>query len=218
MRPDAVVFDLDGTLADTAADIQQALNRVLADEQLPSVDVDTVRLMIGRGPEILVSRVLEKLDAPAGPGRVARMTEAFRENYSKQGNNLSRLFPGAMECLEILTRQRIAIGLCSNKPESNCTQLLDDLDIRQHFTAIHGSGAGSPLKPDPEALLTTVHRLRAAHPLYVGDSATDVATARAARIPVALVRGGYTQTPIEALAADWVLERLSDLPSVWQSR
>lgn len=218
MRPDAVVFDLDGTLADTAADIRQALNRVLADEQLPTVDVDTVRLMIGRGPEILVSRVLEKLDALAAPDRVTRMTKSFRENYSKQGNSLSRLFPGAIECLENLARQQIAIGLCSNKPESNCTQLLDDLDIRQHFTAIHGSGAGLPLKPDPEALVTTVRRLGATQPLYVGDSATDVATARAANVPVALVRGGYTQTPVEALAADWVLERLSDLPAIWQSR
>jgi phosphoglycolate phosphatase len=218
MRPDAVVFDLDGTLADTAADIQQALNRVLADEQLPSVDVDTVRLMIGRGPEVLVSRVLENLDTLAAPDRVARMTDAFRENYSEQGNNLSCLFPGTTECLEELARQRIAIGLCSNKPESNCTQLLDDLGIRGHFAAIQGSGAGLPLKPDPEPLVATVHRLGATRPLYVGDSATDVATARAASIPVALVRGGYTQTPPEALAADWVLERLSDLPSIWQSR
>jgi len=218
MRPDAVVFDLDGTLADTAADIQQALNRVLADEQLPFVDVAAVRLMIGRGPEVLVSRTLESLDTPAAADRVARMTNAFRENYSKQGNNLSRLFPGATECLEDLARLRIAIGLCSNKPESNCTQLLDDLGIRGHFAAIHGSGSGLPLKPDPKALVTTVRRLGATHPLYVGDSATDVTTARAASIPVALVRGGYTQTPPEALAADWVLERLSDLPSIWQSR
>lgn len=217
MRPDAVVFDLDGTLADTAADIQQSLNAVLAEAELPAIDVDEVRLMIGKGPEVLIRRALQRLNVAAGTGRVKSMTLAFRQNYSAQGNSLSRLFPGASECLESLTRQGIAIGLCSNKPEPNCAQLLEDLDIRQHFTAIQGSGAGLALKPDPEALLATVHRLDSTNALYVGDSATDVATARAAGIPVALVRGGYTTTPADSLAADWVIERLSDLPSIWQT-
>lgn len=217
MRPDAVVFDLDGTLADTATDIQQALNSVLAEAGLPPIDADAVRLMIGRGPEVLIRRALDYSQATGDEDRVAAMTDSFREHYRTQGNALSELTPGANECLEHLAKQKIAIGLCSNKPAPNCTQLLDDLGILQHFSAIQGSGTGLSLKPDPEPLLETVRRLGAKNALYVGDSATDVATARAAGLPVALVRGGYSEEPAEELQADWVVDQLSEIPSLWQT-
>ena len=216
MRPDAVVFDLDGTLADTATDIQHALNSVLAEAGLPPVEVDSVRLMIGKGPEVLVRRALRHLHISGYEDRVASMTDAFREQYSVQGNASSKLTPGAIECLEQLAQQDIAIGLCSNKPHANCAQLLDDLGVLRHFAAIQGSGTGLALKPDPEPLLATVSQLGATDALYVGDSATDVATARAASLPVALVRGGYSDEPAETLGADWVIDRLSELPSIWQ--
>jgi phosphoglycolate phosphatase len=216
MQPDAVVFDLDGTLADTATDIQRALNSVLAEASLSPLGVDAVRLMIGRGPEVLVRKALEYSQAAGDDDRVAVMTDSFRERYSAQGNALSELTPGANECLDQLARQEIAIGLCSNKPAPNCAQLLDDLGVLQHFSAIQGSGTGLSLKPDPEPLLETVSRLGAKNALYVGDSATDVATARAAGLPVALVKGGYSEKPAEELQADWVVDRLSELPSIWQ--
>jgi phosphoglycolate phosphatase len=95
--------------------------------------------------------------------------------------------------------------------------LLEDLKIRQYFDVVHGSGSGLPLKPHPAALLATVERLGAKHVLYVGDSATDVATANAAGVPVALVKGGYCTEAPESLNADWVLDGLSQLPSIWQS-
>jgi phosphoglycolate phosphatase len=172
--------------------------------------------MIGKGPEVLVRRALRHLHISGYEDRVASMTDAFREQYSVQGNASSKLTPGAIECLEQLAQQDIAIGLCSNKPHANCAQLLDDLGVLRHFAAIQGSGTGLELKPDPEPLLATVGQLGATDALYVGDSATDVATARAASLPVALVRGGYSDEPAETLGADWVIDRLSELPSIWQ--
>jgi phosphoglycolate phosphatase len=217
MRPEAVVFDLDGTLANTATDIQQALNSVLAAAGLPALEVDKVRLMVGKGPEVLVRRALEHLQITGHDDRVASMTTAFREHYSAQGNALSELTPGTAECLEQLAQQDIPIGLCSNKPHPNCVQLLDDLGVLQYFAAIQGSGTGLALKPDPEPLLAAVHQLGATTAMYVGDSATDVSTARAAEMQVALLRGGYSDEPAETLGADWVVNRLSELPLLWQT-
>jgi phosphoglycolate phosphatase len=173
--------------------------------------------MVGKGPEVLVRKALKHRNAAFDDDDVAQMTESFRARYSEQGNDLSRLTPGAIECLEELAQQHIAIGLCSNKPAPNCAQLLGDLGVLNHFAAIQGSGTGLSLKPDPEPLLATINRLGATCALYVGDSATDVDTARAAGIPVALVRGGYSEVPAESLSADWVVDRLSELPSLWQT-
>jgi phosphoglycolate phosphatase len=217
VQPDAVVFDLDGTLAHTAADIREALNAVLGCEQLPAVDIDAVQRMIGGGPEELVRRALHAFNASAGDERVTRLTKKLRERFGTQGNRLSHLLPGAQQCLDYLSGLRISIGLCSNKPEANCTQLLEDLNIRQYFDVVQGSGSGLPLKPDPTALLATVKRLGARQVLYVGDSATDVATANAAGVPVALVRGGYCTEAPEFLDADWILDELSQLPTIWHS-
>jgi len=113
----------------------------------------------------------------------------------------------------------VSIGLCSNKPELSCTQLLADLEIEHFFSAIQGSGSGSPMKPHPAALFAVLHRLdtEPAKALYIGDSKTDVDTARAADVSVALVNGGYTVEPATTLGADWVVESLADIPSIWRA-
>jgi phosphoglycolate phosphatase len=215
MLPDAVVFDLDGTLVDSAPDIQQALNFVLEADGVAAVDLPSVRLMIGGGPRVLIERALRKLDVATDVARVDRLTAGFRVAYTKQGNKLTRLYPGARNCLTRLRQQGIAIGLCSNKPESNCEHVLADLGIRGLFDVVQGSGSGLPMKPDPAPLLATVDRLGRTNErvLYVGDSKTDVDTARSAGVAVALVRSGYTAIPADSLGADLVVDGLVDIPS-----
>jgi len=175
--------------------------------------------MIGGGPTVLVERALDQLGVAAEPKDVERLTSNFKQEYLKHGNKLTMLFPGAITCLEYLKNHDVSIALCSNKPEQSCTQLLANLEIENFFSAIQGSGSGLPIKPDPAALLAVLCRLdtEPAKALYVGDSKTDVDTARSADVSVALVNGGYTVEPATTLGADWVVESLADIPSIWQA-
>ena len=217
-KPEAVVFDLDGTLADSAPDIHYSLNTVLSRNGLPPLELNAVKVMIGGGPEVLVRKALDELGVVTMPGEIRRLSTGFEDTYSELGNTLTTLFRGAAECLDHLKRIGIPVGLCSNKPEYICHQLLSDLDIRRYFDEIQGSGTGLPTKPHPEALLAVLRQLAAtpARALYVGDSSTDVETGRAAGTPVALVKGGYTAVPATALGADCVVESLADVPTFWQ--
>jgi len=174
--------------------------------------------MIGGGPAVLVERALDSLGIVAASSEIEHLSVKFQETYLEQGNTLTTLFPGAVDCLEQLADQDIAIGLCSNKPERICHQLLSDLGIRHYFQVIQGSGSGLPTKPDPAVLIETLRRLEAGpeRALYVGDSMTDVETARAAGVTVVLVIGGYTAIPAESLGADRVVAGLADVMSTWQ--
>ena len=218
MRPDLVVFDLDGTLVDSAADIRNALNLALASEGLPGLALEAVRLMIGRGPRVLLQRALAHLGEAADADRVATLTAAFRQHYTEQGHSLSRLLPGAVDCLGALAQQGIPAAVCSNKPTPNCLQVLEELRIAQHFAAIQGSGDGLPLKPDPAPLNAIIDRLgvRRDGTLYVGDSETDIATARSAAVPVAIVKGGYSAASADSMAADWTIDSLADVTAIWE--
>ena len=213
MQRRAVVLDLDGTLADTAADVQRALNRTLASEALPAFDVDTVRLMIGGGPRLLVTRALRALGREANQYLVDKLTELFHAEYLRQENTESRLFDGAETCLRRLQRSGARIGVCSNKPEDLCRKLIDELNIAQYIDAVQGSCTGLPRKPDPAPLLNVIEKLGAtpADALYVGDSETDVQTARAAGVDVVLVSYGYTAVPAADLGADKVYDTLADI-------
>lgn len=220
MRPELVVFDLDGTLVDSAADIRNALNRALAGADLPGLELDAVRLMIGRGPEVLLCSALQFLGEAVEADRVNLLTAAFRAHYTQQGHDRTVLLPGAAECLEALRQQRIPAAVCSNKPAPDCVQVLEDLGVAGRFAVIRGSGDELPLKPDPAPLVAIIDRLgaTAGRTLYVGDSETDIATARAAAVPVVIVRGGYSAVPPESLEADWTVDGLAQVPSIWESR
>lgn len=174
--------------------------------------------MIGGGPELLIRRALDELGEHAEPPKIAELTVEFENAYLEHGNVRTNLFPGALECLGKLEEHGIPIGLCSNKPEHICHGVLVDLEIQKFFSAIQGSGTGLPKKPHPAALLALLNRLDAKpeRALYVGDSKTDVETARAGDVPVALVKHGYTSEPAVNLGSDWVVESLAEIPSIWQ--
>lgn len=209
----AVVFDLDGTLADSVADIHAALVAALDAEGLPPVDAASVRLMIGGGPELLVTRALHRLGVDTSAALVKRLTSGFHAAYRRQANRLGKLFDGVEDALRVLRARGLRLGLCSNKPDELCRLLLESYGIDDCFDAVLGSGAGLPKKPDPAPLERIVQILgvRRENALYVGDSDTDVRTARAAGVPVALVSYGYTARPARQLGADLVCDRISDL-------
>jgi len=211
----AVVFDLDGTLADTVADISESLEIALARMGLPGVEPGAVRLMIGHGPAVLAQRALQHLDVSPEQHLVTYLTDVFMNHYAASGNRLSSLFTGVNDCLEELAAMNVAIGVCSNKPHDACRGLLVDLGIARYIDALQGGMAGMPKKPDPTMLLEVLRSLgvSAQDALYVGDSDTDVRTARAAGLPVVLVSYGYSDRPADQLGADRVVSSLRELPA-----
>lgn len=209
----AVVFDLDGTVADTAQDIHASLITALATKGLPPVDLETTRLMIGGGPQLLVERALHRLGVDTDARLVSSLVEEFHSHYLVNGDRYARLYDGALTTLQQLHAMGMPIGLCSNKPDDLCRMLAKSFDIERYIDEIVGSMPGLPKKPDPAPLLAIAERLgvRPVDTLYVGDSEADVKAARAAGINVMLVSYGYTLRPARQLGADGVIESLSEL-------
>jgi len=207
------VFDLDGTIADTAEDIQQALATAFAEYDLPPVDVRSVRLMIGGGERLLVTRALDRLRQDADELTVDNLVDAFHREYVARANASSRLFPGVRRGIERLHAQGARLGICSNKPDDLVGMLVRDLGLAPFVSAAAGARPGQPRKPDPKPLLDIAARLGSTpeRTLYVGDSDTDVRTARAAGCPVVLVSYGYTVRPARQLGADAVVDSVDDI-------
>lgn len=210
----AVVFDLDGTLADTVGDIAAALNRTFEQLGLLPHSEQAVRGMVGGGLTKLFSRALSAHDISLAESDHAAALTRFVDHYAATPAARSRLYPGAGEMLAALREADIACGVCTNKPETIARDLLQALGILDVFGAVQGAGTGFPMKPHPAGLLHVVETL-GAQPrttFMVGDSAADFETARAAGLKgVVLVTYGYAAGPVTELGADCVINHLHDL-------
>lgn len=209
-RPRAVVFDLDGTLVDTALDLRGALNRLLAEYGRPAVSLNDIRHMVGDGAAKLVER---GFGATGGlPLPLPDLTRRFMEIYRAGVADESLPFPGVIATLERLQAAGIGMGVCTNKPLGLTMALLDALDLSRFFTSVAG-GDGPVRKPDPRHLLGVLSELGAEpqEALMVGDSTNDVAAARAADVPVVIVSFGYTTVPPAQLGGDRLIDRFEEL-------
>lgn len=212
--PRAVVFDLDGTLVDTAPDIIAALNALLAEQGRPSLHAAAVRQLIGDGAQKLVERGFAATGGPA-PQALAGLSRRFLELYEPRIARLSRPYPGVRDTLARLAGAGFRLGVCTNKASRATRRLLDDLALSQYFAAVAG-GDGPARKPDPKHLLAVLDALGAAPEtaLMVGDSANDVHAARAAGVRVAVVSFGYTTVPAAELGADALIDRFEQLAAL----
>ena len=212
---DAVIFDLDGTLIDSAPDLGAALNLVLDRRGLAPLPVKDVRLMIGAGVPKLIERGFKAhgVDLPMAEIE-AELLARFLAYYNAHSTDLTTLYPGAKAAVEYLASTNTRIGMCTNKPTEAACQILDGLGIGRHFHTVLGGSSGFPKKPDPAVVHACLEAMgsRAADACYVGDSETDVKTARNAGVPIIVVAGGYTATPAEQLGGDITIDTLNDLP------
>lgn len=217
--PHAVVFDLDGTLVDSAPDIKAALNATLAPDGLAPFDVDRVKTMVGGGSRRLIERALAAHGEAAKAGRVDRLVEIFETVYAKNPCQETRIFPGAVRLIETLTARGIGIGLCTNKPGGATLPLLDALDLARHFGAVVTGSDGFAKKPDAAMLTATFAKLgcTAEGGVMIGDSTADVGCARGAGCPVVLVSFGYTHEPARALGADAVVDSFDEILPILQT-
>ncbi len=209
-----IVFDLDGTLVDTAPDLISALNWVLAREGLPPVPLQTARKMIGQGARRLIERGLELEGREMGMAEVTRLTTDFIDHYAEHIADASRPFPGLIEALDELEAAGYRFAVCTNKLEWLSKLLLDQLGLTPRFQAICGADTFGVSKPDPVILQQTVARAggKMAAVVMVGDAGPDIGVARRAGVPVIGVEFGYTEVPIAELKPDLLIGHFRDLP------
>jgi phosphoglycolate phosphatase len=208
-----VVFDLDGTLVDTAPDLINALNIVLAREGLPPMPFASARNMIGGGARKLIERGLEAEGREVSLAELARMTDDFIGHYAEHIADDSRPFEGLETALDELAGEGYRLAVCTNKLEWLSRRLLDRLSLSGRFAAICGADTFGISKPDPAILRQTVARAGGAlaETIMVGDAGTDVGVARRAGVPVIGVSFGYTEVPIADLKPDRVIHHMREL-------
>jgi phosphoglycolate phosphatase len=206
--PPIAVFDLDGTLADTAPDLMATLNRIMVQEGMPTVPLADARELIGAGARAMISKGYERAGLELAPDRLDELFERFLAIYGEHLCDGSTLFPNVVEVLDTLEARGFVLAVCTNKVEGHSVQLLEALGIADRFKAICGRDTFPYFKPDPRHLTLTIEQAGGdpERAITVGDSRTDTATAKAAGIPVIAVTFGYTDVPVQELDPDIVID------------
>jgi phosphoglycolate phosphatase len=214
-----VVFDLDGTLVDTAPDLINALNFVLEREGLAPVPLHSARNMIGAGARRLIERGLELEDRSMSADEVTRLTGDFIDYYAAHIADASRPFEGLESALDDLGARGFRFAVCTNKLEWLSKRLLDQLGLSGRFSAICGADTFGVSKPDPAILKATVARAggQLSSAIMVGDAGPDIGVARRAGIPVIGVEFGYSEVPIADLKPDRLIKHMRELSAAVES-
>jgi phosphoglycolate phosphatase len=208
----ALIFDLDGTLADTAPDLLGATNAVLAARGRPLLDLVHLRHMVGFGARALIAQAMEASGTPVTEIEMPALVEIFLDHYRAHIADGTHLFPGVPETLAALKRRGARLGVLTNKPQELTDRLLPLLGLDGLFAAVYGAGRKAYTKPDPRIFHEVVEDCGGAPGVMVGDSITDLNTARAAGAPCILFSYGFTPVPAAELGADLVLDEFRDLP------
>ncbi|MBX6321927.1 MAG: phosphoglycolate phosphatase [Rhodospirillaceae bacterium] len=212
----AVLFDLDGTLVDSAPDLHASLNQLLAEHDRPAVTLADVRHIVGDGAAKMIERGFGLTGAPPTADALLGLLRRFLEIYEANLTRLTRPFPGVVQTLERLTAEGTLCGVCTNKLRGLSLRILEGLDMMRFFACVVGGDSTPARKPHPGHLLQTLGWMGSgpSHAAMVGDSRNDVAAARGAGIPVILVPWGYDAEPPHSLGADHVLTRFEELPDL----
>lgn len=212
--PEALLFDLDGTLVDSVPDLATSANLLLGENGLQQLDTDAVRSMIGNGVRKLVERafaardvLLEETDLDS---RTGRMMEIYADYLTAE----TVFMPSAREIVAAYHKANTRIAVVTNKPEGFSRIILDELGIGAMVDCVVGGDTGPERKPAPDMLLHACRQMdvHVSRALMIGDSPADIGAARNASMACVAVRGGYTNVPVEELGADIVIDTLAELP------
>lgn len=212
--PPIVVFDLDGTLAETAPNIMATLNVILQQEGLAALPVERARELVGAGARALIERGFKVSGRPLDAQRLEELFEEFLLIYAEDVASASHLYDGALDAMDALAEAGYALAVCTNKPILHTRLILEHFGIGGRFAAVAGRDSFPFHKPDPRHLTMTIETAKGdkGRAVMIGDSRTDIATARAAGIPCICVPFGYTDVPIETLEPDLVIQHFAALP------
>jgi phosphoglycolate phosphatase len=213
-RFDTVIYDLDGTLIDSAKDMQMAVSRVLADHDLPPVTEDDVRIFMGQGSKVTMGKAFAKNGRTLDDASLSAVTREFVRYYEADPVSHTVAFEGVAEVVARFGRLGLKQGVCTNKFERPSRMILEHLKLMPPITDVAGADTFPVRKPDPKHILLLVERMGGdpRRTVMIGDSIHDVEAAHAAGLPAVLVSWGYTARPASELGAEAVIEQFGALP------
>ncbi len=217
-RFDTVIYDLDGTLIDSAKDMQMAVSHVLADHGLPQVTEDDVRTFMGQGSKITMSKAFAKNGRTLDDAALSAVTREFVRYYEADPVSHTTAFEGVPEVVARFGRLGLKQGVCTNKFERPSRMILEHLKLMPPITDVAGADTFPVRKPDPKHILMLVERMGGdpGRTVMIGDSIHDVEAAHGAGLPAVLVSWGYTARPASELGAEAVIEKFGALPEALQ--
>jgi phosphoglycolate phosphatase len=213
-RFDTVIYDLDGTLIDSARDMCVAVSRVLADHGLPPITDEDARIFMGQGSKVTMNKAFAKAGRSLDDQALSAVTREFVHYYEADPISHTIAFDGVAEVVARFGRLGIKQGVCTNKFEKSARIILEHLKLMPPIADVAGADTFPVRKPDPRHILMLLERMGGApgRTVMIGDSVHDVEAAHAAGMPAVLVSWGYTEKPANELGADAVIERFDALP------
>ncbi|EHS53694.1 Phosphoglycolate phosphatase [Rhizobium sp. PDO1-076] len=213
MTQTTIVFDLDGTLVDTAPDLVASLNHTIAIHDLAPVGYGDLTHLVGQGARVMIARAFALRGVPLDDAQLPALLERFINHYKSGMPGESRPYPGLVAALERLAAEGFTLAVCTNKMEELARPLIEKLGLTHHFAAITGGDTFAVRKPDAGHLTGTIEKAggNPRRALMIGDSVNDILAARNAGIPSVAVPFGYSDTPIESLGASRIINHFDEL-------
>lgn len=216
----ALIFDLDGTLIDSAPDLHGAAQRLLKPLERRDLSVEEVSLMIGDGVPKLVERCFEATGEVPPEAEFQAHVSTFIADYEPRSAELTKAFPGAIDALKRLKAAGFKMSICTNKPYGATMQILQKLDLAPHFDAVIGGDTLPGIKkPDPRHLQAALDAMGASigNTAMIGDNSNDVKAAHALGIPAVLLSHGYTKIPVLEIGAEAVIDTFDELDATLET-
>lgn len=212
-KPSAILFDLDGTIADTALDLSATLNHLLAKAGRDQIDHSLVRNMVGQGAKALIMKGFSHTGAAPDKNELDDLFDQYLDYYMQHIADNTVLFEGTIEMLDVLTAQNIPLAICTNKNVKLTHALLKEMNIANYFAAVTCGDSFSYKKPDPRHLISTCDLMNAdpAGAIMVGDSINDISAGLAAKMLTVGVTFGYTEKPVQEFGPDIVINHFDEL-------
>ncbi|KQV81683.1 HAD family hydrolase [Rhizobium sp. Root1220] len=213
MTPALVVFDLDGTLLDTHADLVESLNHTIAALALQPVTYDDLTHLVGHGAKVMIERACTLQGHVLAPDALPQLLDRFITHYTENMPGHTAPYPGLVNAMDELKRQGYKLAICTNKLEGLGRTLLEKLQLTGYFDAITGGDTFAVRKPDALHLIGTIERARGdiSRTVMIGDSVNDILVARNAGVPSIAVPFGYSDVPVETLEPTRVIHHFNEL-------
>jgi phosphoglycolate phosphatase len=213
LTPTLVVFDLDGTLLDTHADLVESLNHTIAALDLAPVTYADLTHLVGQGAKVMIERACKLRGHPLSENELPPLLERFIAHYTNTMPGHTRPYPGLIDAMDALKAKGYKLAVCTNKLESLALTLLRKLDLTGYFDAITGGDTFPVRKPDARHLTGTIERAGGtpSRSIMIGDSVNDIAVAKNAKVPSIAVPFGYSDVPVETLGPDYVIQHFDEL-------